>query len=110
MCLGIVRQSGANTLEVADRAKALAEEMSTTLPAGMTISVGSDESEFISRAIDKVYPTLAEAAVLVVLVIFLFLGSVRATFIPALTVPICLLATRSDERLVGQDCVSTCSS
>src|SRR3546814_16661520 len=62
--LGIVRQSGANTLEVADRAKALAEEMSPTLPAGMTISVGSDESEFISRAIDKVYHTLAEAAVL----------------------------------------------
>src|SRR3546814_624044 len=91
--LGIVRQSGANTLEVADRAKALAEEMSPTLPAGMTISVGSDESEFISRAIDKVYHTLAEAAVLVVLVIFLFLGSVRATFIPAITVPICLLAT-----------------
>src|SRR3546814_7055118 len=83
--LGIVRQSGANTLEVADRAKALAEEMSPTLPAGMTISVGSDESEFISRAIDKVYHTLAEAAVLVVLVIFLFLGSVRATFIPAIT-------------------------
>src|SRR3546814_18132554 len=58
----------------------------------MTISVGSDESEFISRAIDNVYHTLAEAAVLVVLVIFLFLGSVRATFIPAITVPICLLA------------------
>src|SRR3546814_6300777 len=41
--LGIVRQSGANTLEVADRAKALAEEMSPTLPAGMTISVGRSE-------------------------------------------------------------------
>src|SRR3546814_6044780 len=84
--LGIVRQSGANTLEVADRAKALAEEMSPTLPAGMTISVGSDASEFISRAIDKVYTTLAAAEVLVGLVIFLFIGSVRATFIPAITV------------------------
>src|SRR3546814_17561702 len=67
--------------------------MSSTLPAEMTISVGSDESEFISRAIAKVYHTLAEAAVLVGLVIFLLLGSVRATFIPAITVPICLLAT-----------------
>src|SRR3546814_15699826 len=95
MCLGIVRQSGANTLEVADRAKALAEEMSPTLPAGMTISVGSDESEFISRAIDKVYHTLAEAPVLVVLVLFLFLGSVLATFIPAITVPICRLERKS---------------
>src|SRR3546814_17353375 len=106
ICLGIVRQSGAKTLEVADRAKALAEEMSPTLPAGMTISVGSDESDFISRAIDKVYHTLAEAAVMVVLVIFLFLGSVRATFIQAITVPICLL--RSAECRVGKECVRSC--
>src|SRR3546814_19490572 len=50
-------------------------------------------SDVCSSDLDKVYHTLAEAAVLVVLVIFLFLGSVRATFIPAITVPICLLAT-----------------
>jgi multidrug efflux pump len=48
----------------------------------MDRDVGSDESLFISRAIDKVWVTLAEAAVLVVLVIFLFLGSWRATLIP----------------------------
>ncbi|MCJ8159726.1 efflux RND transporter permease subunit [Sphingomonas sp. LaA6.9] len=87
--LGIVRQSGANTLEVAERAKA--EAASLDLPEGMTFNVGSDESLFISRAIERVWHTLAEAAVLVVLVIFLFLGSWRATLIPAVTVPICLL-------------------
>ncbi|RJF90742.1 efflux RND transporter permease subunit [Sphingomonas cavernae] len=87
--LGIVRQSGANTLEVAERAKA--EAASLDLPQGMTFNVGSDESLFISRAIERVWHTLAEAAVLVVLVIFLFLGSWRATLIPAVTVPICLL-------------------
>src|SRR3546814_2382530 len=59
----------------------------------MTIDVGSDSSLFIERAIEKVYETLGEAAFLVVIVIFLFLGSWRATLIPALTVPICLLAT-----------------
>src|SRR3546814_13195692 len=59
----------------------------------MTISVGADDSEFINRAIEKVWVTLAEAAVLVVLVIFLFLGSWRATLIPAVTVPICMLAS-----------------
>jgi multidrug efflux pump len=91
--MGIVRQSGANTLAVAESAKALAEQIKPTLPQGMTITVGSDDSQFISRAIDGVWVTLAEAAVLVVLVIYLFLGSWRATIIPAVTVPICLLAT-----------------
>jgi multidrug efflux pump len=89
--LGIVRQSGANTLEVAETAKATAEALKADLPEGMTITVGSDDSLFIGRAIEKVWQTLAEAAVLVVLVIFLFLGSWRATLIPAVTVPICLL-------------------
>ncbi|WP_422058246.1 efflux RND transporter permease subunit [Sphingomonas sp.] len=89
--LGIVRQSGANTLEVAKTAKATAEAVQADLPEGMTITVGSDDSLFIGRAIEKVWQTLAEAAILVVLVIFLFLGSWRATLIPAVTVPICLL-------------------
>jgi len=89
--LGIVRQSGANTLEVAETAKATAEALQPDLPEGMTITVGSDDSLFIGRAIEKVWQTLAEAAILVVLVIFLFLGSWRATLIPAVTVPICLL-------------------
>lgn len=87
--LGVVRQSGANTLAVADAAKKAAAELD--LPEGMTITVGSDDSLFIGRAIEGVWHTLAEAAVLVVLVIFLFLGSWRATLIPAVTVPICLL-------------------
>ena len=91
--LGIVRQSGANTLAVAESAKALAEQIKPTLPRGMTISVGSDDSLFIGKAISGVWITLVEAAALVVLVIFLFLGSWRATIIPAITVPICLLAT-----------------
>ncbi|QAY76363.1 efflux RND transporter permease subunit [Sphingosinicella sp. BN140058] len=91
--LGIVRQSGANTLAVADAAKALAEQIKPNLPDGMTVTVASDESLFISRAIDGVYHTLFEAAVLVVIVIFLFLGSWRATLIPAITVPLCLMAS-----------------
>ena len=91
--LGIVRQSGANTLAVAGAAKAMADQVRPTLPEGMEIVVGSDESQFIERAIEKVWVTLAEAAVLVVLVIYLFLGSWRATLIPAITVPLCLLAS-----------------
>jgi multidrug efflux pump len=91
--LAIIRQSGANTLAVAEAAKAMAEEIRPTLPEGMTYTVGSDESLFIGAAIDNVYTTLAEAAILVILVIYLFLGSWRATLIPAVTVPLCLLAS-----------------
>lgn len=91
--LGIVRQSGANSLAVADAAKAMMKQIEPDLPEGMTMTIGSDESLFISRAIDKVWITLAEAAILVVLVIYLFLGSWRATLIPAVTVPLCLLAS-----------------
>ncbi len=91
--LGIVRQSGANTLQVAEQAKAMLEEVKPTLPEGMATDTGGDESLFIDRAIEGVYHTLAEAAVLVVIVIFLFLGSWRATLIPAVTVPLCLLAS-----------------
>ncbi|WP_431469862.1 efflux RND transporter permease subunit [Sphingosinithalassobacter sp. LHW66-3] len=91
--LGIVRQSGANTLAVAQAAKERMEEIRPELPEGMVMMVGSDDSLFIDRAIEKVWHTLAEAALLVVLVIFLFLGSWRATLIPAVTVPICLLGS-----------------
>jgi multidrug efflux pump len=91
--LGIIRQSGANSLAVAQAAHAVAEAARPSLPKGMTMVLGYDSSRFIARAIEGVYHTLAEAAVLVILVIFLFLGSWRATLIPAITVPICLLAT-----------------
>lgn len=99
--MGIIRQSGANTLAVADRAKTLIDELRQTVPPGMKINIGSDESQYISRAIDNVYDTLIEAAILVIIVIFLFLGSLRATIIPAVTVPICLLATCAVMWLLG---------
>ena len=99
--LGIVRQSGANTLAVAEAVKAQMERSRSTLPEGMEFNIGSDESLFISRAIDSVWTTLAEAAVLVVLVIFLFLGSWRATLIPAVTVPLCILASFAVLWLLG---------
>lgn len=91
--LAIIRQSGANTLAVAQSAKAMMEQVRPDLPEGMEMTVGSDDSLFIERAIEKVWVTLAEAAVLVVLVIYLFLGSWRATLVPAVTVPLCMLAS-----------------
>ncbi|MDE8653603.1 efflux RND transporter permease subunit [Novosphingobium album (ex Liu et al. 2023)] len=99
--LAVVRQSGANTLAVAQAAKAEVREMAKTLPEGMVIRQGSDNSLYIEEAIKGVWHTLAEAAVLVTVVIFLFLGSWRATLIPAITVPICLLTTCSVLWLLG---------
>jgi multidrug efflux pump len=91
--LGVVRQSGANTLAVARALKAEVAEIRKDLPPGVELLAGGDPTLYIEQAIKKVYITLAEAAVLVTLVIFLFLGTWRATFIPAVTVPICLMAT-----------------
>lgn len=91
--LGIVRQSGANELDVGNAVNKLVEELNPTLPKGMSMVVSYDRTRFIDAAINAVYETLIVAAVLVVLVIYLFLGSLRATLIPAVTVPICLLGS-----------------
>jgi len=91
--LGIVKQSTANTVEVANAAKALAESLNTSLPDGMQIYRAFDSSIFIEASIREVWVTLGIAVALVTLVIFLFLGSFRATIIPAITVPVSITAT-----------------
>ncbi|MBY9065800.1 efflux RND transporter permease subunit [Hyphomonas sp. WL0036] len=91
--LGMVKQSTANTVDVAKGAKALAEELNKTLPDGMQIYLSFDSSVFIEASIREVWSTLAIAVCLVTLVIFLFLGSFRTTIIPAITVPVSVIAT-----------------
>lgn len=91
--LGIVKQSKANTLEVAKAAKEAIERIQDSLPENIFIVPSYDSSVFIEESINEVYNTLAIAMLMVVLVIYLFLGSVRATFIPAITVPISLVAS-----------------
>ena len=90
--LGIVATSTANSLEVAGKVRALADRVAPGLPEGMQISVPYDATVFTSAAVDEVYKTLAEAIALVLLVVFVFLGSVRAALIPAVTVPVCITA------------------
>ncbi|WP_064609584.1 efflux RND transporter permease subunit [Photobacterium sp. J15] len=91
--LGINRQSTANTLEVAKAVNALVDELNPTLPEGMEIKRSYDSSVFIQASVDEVYKTLFIALGLVVLVIYLFLGSVRAMLIPALTLPVSLIGS-----------------
>ncbi|HSM11873.1 MAG TPA: efflux RND transporter permease subunit [Lysobacter sp.] len=90
--LGIVKTSTANSLDVARAMRAEAERIQQTLPSGTDIFVAFDATVFIEAAVNRVYWTLAEAIALVLLVIWLFLGSFRAALIPALTVPVCLVA------------------
>ena len=91
--LGIIKQSTANTVEVAAAARDLAARLNETFPEGMVIARSFDSSVFIDASIREVYTTLAIAVGLVTLVIFMFLGSVRATIIPAITVPISIIST-----------------
>jgi multidrug efflux pump len=91
--IGITKQSTANTIDVARSAKRVAAQINPTLPPGMEIKQSYDSSVFIEEAIKEVYTTLAIAIGLVILVIYLFLGSVRATLAPAVTVPVSIIAT-----------------
>jgi len=91
--IGIIKQSTANTIEVADAAKAEMARVNPTLPKGMQIRQSYDTSVFIKGAIAEVYKTLAIAIALVITVIFLFIGSARAMLVPAVTVPVSLVAT-----------------
>ncbi|MEI6858857.1 MAG: efflux RND transporter permease subunit [Shewanella sp.] len=91
--LGVSKQSTANTLDVSRATNALVDELNPTLPAGMEIKRSYDSSVFIEASVKEVYQTLFIAMFLVIIVIYLFLGSVRAMLIPALTVPVSLMAT-----------------
>jgi multidrug efflux pump len=90
--LGVVKTSTANALDVAREVKAEAERIQKTLPQGTSIFVAFDSTVFIEASVERVYMTLIEAVALVLLVIYLFLGSFRAALIPAVTVPVCLVA------------------
>ncbi len=91
--LGIVKQSKANTVEVADGIKAEVENIRTTLPGGIEMVFNYDESIYVGHAIDEVWGTLGLAFALVVIIIWLFLGSIRSTIIPAVAIPVSIVAT-----------------
>lgn len=91
--LGVIKQSKANTLDVVRAARNEMIAIRSSLPVGTTITNSYDSSVFIQGSIDEVYNTLIIAMMMVVLVIFLFLGNVRATLIPAITVPVALIGS-----------------
>jgi multidrug efflux pump len=91
--LGIQRQSTANTLAVAQGAKAEIERLKPALPEGIDIVYGYDESLFIAQSIYEVFHALLIALAMVIGVIFLFLRTLRATLIPAVAIPVSIFGS-----------------
>lgn len=89
--MGIIRQSKANTVAVSDRVRAEMAKIRETLPPEVSIQQSYDESIFIRASIQEVMVTLGIAVALVILVIFIFLRSWRATLIPAVTIPVAVV-------------------
>lgn len=91
--IGIVKQSKANTLDVARAVKDEMARINETLPDGMAIRQSYDTSVFIERSVKEVYLTLGIAIALVMAVMYAFLGNMRAVIVPAVTVPVSLIGT-----------------
>ncbi|MFB3787391.1 MAG: efflux RND transporter permease subunit [bacterium] len=91
--LAIRQAAGANALDTADAIRAKMEEMSRFFPKGMKVIYPYDTTPFIVAAIEEVVKTLFEAIFLVFLVMYLFLGNMRATLIPTIAVPVVILGT-----------------
>src|SRR4029078_8377456 len=99
--IGIFLAPGANALEVGKRARAAVAELATRFPQGLTYSVADDTTRFVEVSIREVVKTLAEAMVLVFLVVFVFLQRWRAPLIPFAAVPVSLICTFSGLYLLG---------
>jgi multidrug efflux pump len=91
--MGVIKQSTANTLEVANGVKAELEAMKSSFPEGFRIDQSYDQSLFIAQSIYEVFHALSIALLLVVGIIYFFLRSFRATIIPAVAIPVSIVAS-----------------
>ena len=90
---GVIRNATANPLEVSAGVRAMMPQIQRDLPPSVTVVPANDNSVFIDRSIKSVYTTVAEAVVLVALVVFVFLRTMRASIIPLVTIPISLIGS-----------------
>jgi len=101
VAIGIYLAPGANAVQTAGRVRALMERLKQRFPAGLNYTVVYDSTAFVLDTINEVLRTIGIAFLLVVLVVFLFLGNLRATIIPAIAVPVSLIGTFAVLVLVG---------
>jgi HAE1 family hydrophobic/amphiphilic exporter-1 len=101
LALDILKQSGANTVAVADGVRAMVEKMKNDLPSGVSLQIVRDDSTFIRESIHDVNTTMIVGGILTVLIVFLFLNSWRSTVITGLTLPISVIAAFTVMRAFG---------
>ncbi|MFZ6692685.1 efflux RND transporter permease subunit [Undibacterium sp. SXout20W] len=99
--IGVFLQTGANALETRKAVEKTLQDLKAKFPEGMTYSTPYDTTPFVTESIAEVLKTLAEAMVLVFIVVYLFLQSWRATIIPTLAVPVSLIGTMAGLHLLG---------
>ncbi|MGD8266392.1 MAG: efflux RND transporter permease subunit, partial [Chromatiales bacterium] len=99
--IAIEQAPGANPINVADSVNELIPRVREQLPAGLSVKVPYDASQFIKSSIKEVYKTIAEAVLIVLVVIYLTLGSVRAAIIPAIAVPLSMIGALFIMYLLG---------
>lgn len=101
VALGIFQRPGTNALEAANEIIDTMAELSEQFPPGLDYQIVYNPTEFISQSIDEVYRTIIEAALLVMLVIFIFLQSIRSALIPVIAIPVSLIGTFAVMQLFG---------
>ncbi|WP_119154419.1 efflux RND transporter permease subunit [Caldimonas tepidiphila] len=99
--LGVIRQATANPLDMAEGVRAMLPRLQQELPESVRVQVANDNSVFIDRSVKAVYSTIAEAVVLVALVVFVFLRTLRASIIPLVTIPVSLIGAFALMALAG---------
>jgi len=99
--IGIEQAPGANPITVADAVNDLIPKIESQLPAGLQVKVPYDASQFIKSSITEVYKTIIEAVLIVLVVIYLTLGSLRAAIIPAIAVPLSMIGAAFVMYLLG---------
>ncbi|MEY4695334.1 MAG: Efflux pump rane transporter BepE, partial [Pseudomonadota bacterium] len=98
---GVIRQATANPLELSKGVREMIPRLKADMPGDMSINVANDNSVFIDRSIKNVFQTIVEAVVLVALVIFVFLRTIRASIIPIITIPVSLIGAFAMMALAG---------
>ncbi|WP_341752896.1 MULTISPECIES: efflux RND transporter permease subunit [unclassified Candidatus Tisiphia] len=93
LILGLVKQSKANILELSKEVRSSLDKIKKNLPNGVTIDIAYDESIPVNASVKSVFFTIFEALILVIIVVYLFLASVRITLIPLVTIPVSLIGT-----------------
>ncbi len=89
--IGVKGTPSANPLDVISEVRAVMPQIESQLPPGLKVTIAYDATRFIQASIDEVVKTLAEAVVIVIVVVFLFLGSVRSVLIPVVTIPLSMI-------------------